>query len=455
MSERHKTGRHRPSVVLLVDNKRRDLMVATLIALHLEQQGLQCHLEPLEAYRGVLAAHHPSLILFNHLTAPHLVDYSQRLARLGVLTAVLPNEGILYDPHVLAFNAGKYHNGAHIDLFFCWNQTHKDALQKAGFDQTQIEVVGVPRFDFYFPPWSEVFQPARPASSPRPRILFCTNFVFAKFKDVARETTENILGQWAMIPHYRDYWKLVEVNCAARRRMFGFLNALVGAARYHVVLRPHPAEPLTLYQQWHEQLPPAQQALVTLDRESNITELILACDLEISCETCTTALESWIARRPTIELLLEKHPVFYHANLAAMTAACEQPADLVTLVEKQLVTPTPGSWAEARREHLRAWCHAPAGNSSLQIAQAMAGRLDKAAKPDWTQLRWPDYRRALKLSLLRTLGQAYHYDPLLGLKRLLFKRRFAIKSQTYHKSILPKDVRAARLKLAAGISRRP
>ena len=59
--------------------------------------------------------------------------------------------------------------------------------------------------------------------------------------------------------------------------------------------------------------------------DTNITALILACDLEISCETCTTALESWIARKPTIELVLQKHPVFYHPDIARLNATCHDP----------------------------------------------------------------------------------------------------------------------------------
>jgi hypothetical protein len=257
-----------------------------------------------------------------------------------------------------------------------------------------------------------------------------------------------------MIPHYSDYWGLVETNWAARDRVFGFMNALAGAGRFELVVRPHPGEPFELYQQWHARLPANQQALATLDRESNITQLILACDLAISCETCTTTLESWIAGKPTVELVLTKHPVFYHASLGALTATCEQPEALAGMVEAQLAAPTPPAWEWARRAHLRQWCDAPAGNSSLKIAQAVAARLAKAPEPAWEKLRLQDRRRALKLNLVRMLGQAYHFDPLLGLKGLLFPRRYALKRQTYLKSILPGDVRAARRKLAAGIARR-
>jgi len=440
------------NIVILVDNKRRDLMVAALLAHHLEPKGIQCHLEPLQAWQGALAAHQPDLILFNHLTAAHLVKYSRRLAEMGVLTAVLPNEGILYDLDVLAFNAGKHHNGAHIDLFFCWNEVHKAALQKCGFIQTQIEVVGVPRFDFYFPPWSEICREPHPASSGRPRILFCTNFAFAKFRDMAAAHTERFFGRWKdAIPSYLNYRELIETNHASRDQMFGFLDAVVRSGKFDVTLRPHPSENATVYQKWHESLPDGQKATVRLDGETNITSLILSCDLEISCETCTTALESWIARKPTIELLLQQHPIFYHADIAAMTATCADPNELTPLIERQLSAPIPASWETARRQHLQKWCHAPNGASSLKLAQAIADRLEKRPAPDWSKLGPEDRRRGLKLKLTNKLGQAYHFDPLLPVKSLFRKARYARKVFTYGKAIKPRDVRQARAALELGL----
>ena len=171
----------RPRVVVLVDSRLRDLAVATLIAHHLDRLGVDCFLEPLEAYRAVLGAYRPNLILFNHLTAGHLVAYSKRLAGMGVLTAVLPNEGILYDPYDLKFSAGAHHSGAHIDYFFCWNEPHRAAIVENALPGAHVEAIGVPRFDFYFEPWSRAFRVAGRRPRSRPRILLCTNFLYAWF----------------------------------------------------------------------------------------------------------------------------------------------------------------------------------------------------------------------------------------------------------------------------------
>ena len=330
----------RKNVVLLVDNKHRDLMVATLIAHQLEETGVICHLEPLEAWRGVLAAYRPSMIIFNHINATHLVQYSKRLAEMGVKTAVLPNEGILYDPEVLNYNAGKHHNGAHIDMFFCWNQVHKDALLRCGFDQnTQIEVVGVPRFDYYFAPWSGIFDVQKRTPQGRPRLLFCTNFGFAKYYDLPKATAEEFMREYTCVSSYKDFWDLIETNHQCQQRFFDYITAAVAADRFDITLRPHPNEKLSVYQQWLDKLKPEWRGRVRLDRETHITQAILNCDLEISCETCTTAMESWIAGKPTVELVLKKHPVFYHKFHAGLNVACEKPEDLPRIVEEELAHP--------------------------------------------------------------------------------------------------------------------
>jgi surface carbohydrate biosynthesis protein len=442
---------------MLVDNKRRDLMVAALLAHHLEQHDVACHLEPLEAYQGALGAHRPDLIISNHLLAPHLVRYSQRLAELGVLSAVLPNEGILYDENVLEFNAGKHYNGAHIDLFFCWNEVHKHALEKQGFGaRTHIEVVGVPRFDFYFAPWASVFDTLPQRKSGHPRILFCTNFVFAKFHDLPKMEADRFFGQWKdKVAAYRDYWSMVEVNHKARQKMFTFLDELARQSQFDVILRPHPSEDMAVYRRWLDALQPEQRQRFTVDQETNITQLILNCDLEVSCETCTTALESWIAKKPTVELVLEKHPVFFHRNIAALNTTCDRAEQLVDTIHKELSSRRSETVERGRREHLAKWCHSPNGTSTGQMAEAIVREIRDHPQPDWSKLAADDRRRAMKLRLMNRFGQAYHFDPLLALKSRLFKSRYQLKSFSYRKSIMPGDVTAARAKIERGLHRTP
>ncbi len=437
------------NVVILIDNKTRDLDVAALIAHHLSRFDIECHLEPLEAFRGALATYRPEMIIFNLLTASHLVEYSKRLSEMGVLTAVLPNEGILYDEETLRFNAGRNHNEAHIDYFFCWNEAHRKALIAEGFDQnTRVEVVGVPRFDFYFKPWSDlVLRPKTPATS-RPRILVCTNFMTAHFCDLPRGEGDKFFGAWAQyIPLYQDYWRGYENHKKGRQRSLDFLEALIRSDRFEITLRPHPMEDANFYRSWIEKLSSAQRAHLHFDTKNGISGLILDCNLEISCETCTTALEAWIANKPTIELIFERDPLWYREIQGKANVPCDNPESLPDLIDQQLRNPISPEMREARKQHLKDWCAVPNGNSSLRIAEVVRDALERKRPADWSKLTFNDYRRAFKLKGKQKMGVAYHFDPMLTIKYALFPRQYNIRNYVQQKSITPSDVSEARKRI--------
>ena len=290
---------HKPVVVILVDHKIRDLPVAVLIAFHLEQLGMEVHLEPLESYKGVLAAFRPDPIIFHHLLASHLVEYSKRLHKMGVLVAVLFSEGLTYGKEMRLFSAGRNH-GAHIDLFFCWNEPIKEAMREVGADSsTRIEVVGPPRMDFYFPPWSGTNGAEGGSRRSRPKILLATNLGLAPYKELPPVEADKLFDIWSKrIASYKDYWGAIEVQYRSRSRVLDYMRQLLESDRYDVVLRPHPREGHEYYHDWVESLPVALQRSIVVDGTSKISELIIDCDLEISLDTCTTALEPWIAVVP-------------------------------------------------------------------------------------------------------------------------------------------------------------
>ncbi|MBF0158950.1 MAG: hypothetical protein HQL58_05450 [Magnetococcales bacterium] len=435
-----------PNIVILIDHKRRDMQAAALIGHHLKKMGIETHLEPLEAYRGCLAAYRPHLILFNHLTTTHLVAYSKRLAQLGVRTAVLPNEGIAYNPDVGSFWAGKYHKGAHVDLFFCWNETMQRALQESGsYDQARLEVVGPPRFDFCFPPWSSIYQqqPDSSADRPsvdRPNLLICTNFSFARYHDWPRSEADKLFAPWKdRIPAYQDYWSAIHANHRSQQKVLEFIGKLVHCNRYQITLRPHPREEIPIYRGWIDQLPPELQQRIRIDTGHDIVPRILESELTIACEDCTTTIESWIAGKPTISLVFERHPLFFHEELARKNVLCEDPEQIVALVEQQLAQPQQTELQPLRRDHLRQWCASPSGQATRQIATAIADVIGKAPQPDWSQLSLSEQRRGLKLKLLRWLGLPYHFSPLLPLKQRLFPKRYAPQLAIMAKSIYPGD----------------
>lgn len=434
-------------VVLLVDNKIRDLKVAALIAHQLEGMGVPARLEPLEAFRAAVGAYKPSMIVFNHLNATHLAAWSHRLADMGVLVSVLPNEGFVYDDAWRPFMSGRFHSPK-IDHFFCWNAQHRAALVAEGADKTQnVHVVGVPRFDFFFKPWSNGLPPAPPRTSGKPRVLFCTNFVFARLHNNPREQEMLFGGTQQNIKGIELYPAAIESHFNSRNKITRYLEVLLDDGRFEVLLRPHPNEERSFYERWMEGLSPERKANLVYDPSTTITPLILDCDLEISCESCTTAVESWIAKKPTIELVFDKNPLLYREAHGALNFECDAPEKLPAMVAQQLAAPEQPEKKELRARHLEKWCGSPDGNSCRRIATIIAEAV-RAKKPaDWSKLTSADRRRAIKLRTYQAVGQAYHYDPLLSLKHLLMRDRYTPKYKAYRKSILPRDVAAAMAEL--------
>ena len=435
------------NVVLLVDSRERDLRGCALIAHHLKQSGIGCHLEPINAWQAVLGAYQPDMVVFNHTFREHLADYTERLHKMGVLTAVLLNEGILYNKEVLAFNSQRHSANVHLDYFFCWNETHRQALLANGYaGKTQVEVAGVPRFDYYFQPWSKVFETEKISKKSRPQILVCTNFGFAEWKDKPRAVVDRFFSQWKDIsPSYADYWNAIEVNHRSRLRFFNFLRAILDSGKYDVVLKIHPRENRSEYQTWIDALPQnLKRHLTFAPLDANITSLILDCDLEISCETCTTALESWIARKPTIELVMEKHPLFYHPAHSFLNPACDSPDQIVSQIETQLANPAQTAYAEGRKAHLAKWCNSPDGKAAANVAKAITLSLENRKRQKNIRLDFNDYRRALKLRAYRSIGQPYTFFPLQQIKSRIFgAKKYSKKMMLYQKSVTPRDVSEA------------
>jgi surface carbohydrate biosynthesis protein len=433
------------SVVIMVDNKRRDLDIAALIALHIEQRGVPCHLVPLEAYQAVLAAYRPGIIVFNHMSASHVTRYSQRLRDLGVKTAVLLNEGIAYDADARAYTASRFHSDNHVDHFFSWNDAHAATVRGVLGEATQIHVVGVPRFDFYFEPWKRIFasDAKRFPTNERRNILFCTNFVSARMKVWPREEIDRFWGLWAAnIPLYQDYMGAIDAQANAREQVTAFVAALARTDTYNLILRPHPNEERSFYEDWLGGLSAQDRQRIIYDTDTNISQLILETDLTVSCETCTTVLESWLCGKPTISIAFDKHPLWHRPIQVDLNVECDEPASLPALAEKLLTQGTPADLLKLRQAHLGEWCGVPDGTSARRIANILAEAVIDKEPARWNELEFADFRRGLRLKATDAVNIAYHYAPSITLKRMAGNTQRG-KVVAYDKSIKPSDARNA------------
>lgn len=423
------------NIVYLVDNKKRDLPGVVLLSYYLEKMGIKCNIEPLESWKACLYKYKPDMIIFNHLLGSHLVEYSKYLKEVGILVGVLPNEGILYNKEVLDFNASKFHNGAHIDYFFVWNEAHKDAILKGNkLLDMKVEIIGVPRFDFYFPPFKQVL------NNEKKTILICTNFVFSQFLYKDKSIAEKLFAPWkGRIESYSDYWGLIKTNAKSRELFFDFLNEIVNSKKYKIILKPHPSEDTKVYDDWYNSLNKNLKMYVDYDKTSFIWELIPKCDIEIACETCTTSLESWIAGKKTIELELTQHPVFYHEFISKMSSTCKNPEKILDLIEDVLEQETSEEQNVLRVKHLEKWCDSPNGNSTFKLATIINNAISDV-KPDFSNIKFSYKRKSYKLSLLDIFRKPYNYDLFLNFKSKINFSKYGDKIRVYNKTVTKDDI---------------
>ncbi|WP_026784380.1 surface carbohydrate biosynthesis protein [Pleomorphomonas koreensis] len=433
-------------VVILVDNKRRDLMVAAHLAHLLERKGIEVFLEPLEATFAVLAAHKPDMIIFNHLAASHLASYSNRLRKLGVLVAILSNEGLIYLDDFREFVALKAHSDAHVDLYMCWNNAMAESVRSVRHTpELRVEVIGIPRFDLYFNPYKAHFTRGAKNKTTSSNILICTNYVFAKYKDLPREEADRLFADWARnLPSVADYTGLIDHLHENRKKLTLYISEIAKNPAYQIILRPHPNEDASYYEKEVQGLPEDIRSRIRIARNENITDLILNCDVEISMDGCTTALESWIAGKPTIELPMEPHPLVTHGLLQPLLVQCRNPADLPGMVAEALGKPVPSEIAAKRAAHLERWCASPNGTAGEKAAEAIARRISEHAHGDYSErLTFKDRRKGWKLKLLTLLDKPYGWKPLAFLKKYLSPASYPATLQIVGKTMSPSDARVA------------
>jgi hypothetical protein len=181
---------------------------------------------------------------------------------------------------------------------------------------------------------------------------------------------------------------------------------------------------------------------LTLDQDTNITTLILDCDLEISMDRCTTALEAWAAGKPTIELAFERHPMLSGSDREALNVQCRDPSELVALIDGVLADPAQSAYRSGRRDHLVRWLVGPDGNSSRRVAEAIVRRI-RASNPRGPRggFTFAERKKAAKLKLLRGLDLPYNWQPWMPIRRRVQPTKSELSWRKQQKAIRPSDVR--------------
>ncbi len=389
------------------------------------------------------------MIIFNHLLHKHLIDYSRELHSFGVLVGCLLSEGLCQTDSGRKYLSTRHQSNLHCDLFLAWNEKHSNELIREAFctPPQNATCVGVPRFDAYKAPFQKIFENSAKLNS-KIKILVNTTFAIAHFHERSNEEKMLLIGALGEgTEGSKNYERLIESHFKSRELVLGYLEKIIAEGSFELTIRPHPREEKDFYTKWINSKTKEDQRLVKISPNLSVASDILNHDVVLNCEDCTTALESWIAGKPTITLALSQDPAFFTDVWRKSSPVVESPDELIAQIRNATQKPDQPAYRTMRDEILRHLVYKADGQSSLRAAQAIVEVLKTQAERPRFPFDFHTLRRAAKLHLLRLLNQPAHATPrqvAMDLLKIGSHEKSSIRDRNYFKAVKPSDVRQAR-----------
>ena len=422
-----------------------------LIAHHLAKRGVTCYLEPLETWQSAVYAYEPHFILFNHLTVKHLADFSQVLKSWGILVGSLLNEGLLYGESARSYCSQKQYENVHCDLFLTWNEAHREALVEHEFcnPPEMAQASGCPRFDFYQPPWCDVYKKSREEGE-LPVVLVNATFALAHFYTLPRENADSFFAQWrGKMEGLSDYWALVEAHYNGRQRVPSYITPLIKSGKYRVIIRPNPREELAFYHDWIASLEPGERELVSISTNESPPVAIFKSDVILNCEDCTTCMEAWLAGKPTLTIALERHPYWLTDTYKRLSPIAESADQLREMIESAMQNPEQTDYRAPRLEHLEKWLYSTDGRSAERAAEKIADLIKSRDLTPRVPFSVRGQWKKWKLLVLGAFDEPYRFRPKHYLRRRFSSKQeqVSLRYMAYLKSIRRSEVTDAANKI--------
>jgi len=370
------------SILIAVDHKWRDLAGYVYAGLLLERLGHRVHYVRNNLEKHYITSIKPNLVLMNHLNPAKKQEFAKYLQRQNIRVAIMPTEGIpTLEGMRRSFVGGKDCDMSGVDLHFVWNQPMADIL---GENQTladhKIAVVGVPRFDFYKKPVSSIlltksaFLKKYELDTRYPLVTFATNFTQASFHTANQDfylrnaikygrdkAFEELFGNLNEVPK-RDFMS---------REIFleAFVTLVRNFPEVNFVLKLHPSEDHQFYKDLINKNLSSSASRVKIIVHEYIWDVLNATDIQLN-RSCTTAIESWLLGKPTIEMQLNPDEYYFSPEHASGSDIVHSSDELVEKVSHYLSgAPVAQNLQQARDQFIQKWCHSPDGNSTRTMVE--------------------------------------------------------------------------------------
>jgi surface carbohydrate biosynthesis protein len=420
-------------VLIITDHKWRDLAGYVYLKALLEKNhGVSVRLCRLGEERFWVLHERPDLVIYNHLYEDKKVQFAYWLKKQNVGVMILPTEGIPFEK-MQDLAAGKFTDLKPVDLYLSWNEPMaKKIVELKKLPPEKLRVVGVPRFDFYFPPLSKLL-PGKEEVQRRyglgvdqdaPIILYATNFTIASFNG----NKSFLYKDWETLKLNRveDYKpdrteNLIKKDILSRSLTIESVKRLLkDIPHIQIIYKPHPSENHLFYKDIIEQLKAEFPGRFAFVAQEYIWNLLNASDILLQ-RTCTTAIEAWIFGKPTLELQLHPEEFYFSKEHASGSDVVHSYEDIK---ERVSYYSNGGKIADSiktyRTNFLKKWCHTLDGNRTVEVSRIIAQFLQEHEKTrySFSTEEFLSYYPKEYLKQLFRYGRNFVWKQVLGVDKI-------------------------------------
>lgn len=387
-AESHMTYR----VMILSDHAWRDVPACAIIKVELEKLLPDSEILIVDIHLlGIITERfHPHLVVVNHLHDPRRNKIFDSVKRRGGLIVVNEPEGRSNTWGSIKWATEDYPHEL-CDLYLCWGTGIAEHMP----EDVKYEIVGGPRWDFYYPPYNQLIQSKEillaryGLDATRPIVTVASSFPQGKF---AKSSTDFLLRDWKNLK--RDQVKGGEnpaehakSELEAFNRFQSWLRTLrYEFPEYQLLIKPHPAENVAMWTKFADEI---GASLMPMDY---VFSLLALSDCHVARAECMTIPEAWIAGKPTVQCLLgntgNEGPGMDAANLVDFFP----PVTDVTGFLGQIETATSmiSGTSQYQTEYLEKWL-GPMPGSATRIAKSIQDLLDSKQPKTWKEPSYQDW----------------------------------------------------------------
>jgi surface carbohydrate biosynthesis protein len=330
---------------LLCDQKWRDLPNLTAVKIALERCGHRVLLSTTKDAAAMIQVFRPHCVVLNNLFATRNQRLAVALMQSGVGVVILPTEGAAR-PELRPLIAGEFADFSGMDLHLAWSEASAEDLRRRwNRDAQAVPVIGCTRFDFYTSRFRSAITPRdefcrqHDLDPDRPIVTWATVYNHAEEGNtpevLARymaEIEDNGLAacyrRLGLVPQRIPSMQAVE----RREATAAFMQLAAAMPQVQFVVRPHPAERRAFYLEYFSGRNAGNMRFCPQDYIWNVLN---ASDVHLHRQ-CTTAIEAWMWRKPTIEMAFATTPELAWPDREAGSDVASTTDELISHVERYL-----------------------------------------------------------------------------------------------------------------------